>query len=296
MMILLTFSASFALIVNGEIAIKIIRGNLRMLGAYVAHIGIALFILGVIGSAVYSKEVDLDLVRNEPKEAFGYEMVFTGWNPIENNSKYSFNITLKQGEKNYKVSPVMYISDFNNGLMREPAILTTFTKDIYVSPLGYEEGTHNHDTEINLKENESTEFQGTQIVFKEFDITPETMAAMQSGKDFKLGAKLTASSKDVLKEFELFMVNTGGKIEYTSETIKELNLKVILKSLSADKISIQLSSADGSNQVTAESGKEVLTVTASVKPFINFVWIGVAVMVLGFFVSVTRRLKESLIR
>ena len=77
MMILLAFSASFSFFVNLEIAIKIIRGNMKMLGAYVAHIGIAFFILGVIGSAAYSKQMDIDLIKDEPKEAFGYQMTFT---------------------------------------------------------------------------------------------------------------------------------------------------------------------------------------------------------------------------
>ena len=34
---------------------------MKMLGAYVAHIGIALFLLGVIGSAVYSEQMNVDL-------------------------------------------------------------------------------------------------------------------------------------------------------------------------------------------------------------------------------------------
>ncbi len=97
MMILLSLAASFSLFVNLEIAIKIVRGNMKMLGAYVSHIGIALFILGVIGSAAYSKHVDIDLIKNEPKEALGYQLTFTGYNPIENNTKYAFNINLKKG-------------------------------------------------------------------------------------------------------------------------------------------------------------------------------------------------------
>ena len=41
--------------------------------------------------------------------------------------------------------------------------------------------------------------------------------------------------------------------------------------------------------------EEVLTVAAAIKPYISLVWIGVIVMVLGFFVAVARRLKESLL-
>ncbi len=66
MVILLALSATFALIVNLEIAVKIIRGNKKMLGAYVAHIGIALFILGVIGSSIYTREKDMNLIKNVP--------------------------------------------------------------------------------------------------------------------------------------------------------------------------------------------------------------------------------------
>ena len=105
MLILLAFSASFTVAVNVEIAIKIIRGNMKMLGAYVAHIGIALFLLGVIGSTAYSQETDIDLIKNQPQEAFGYKLTFTGYHPIENNTKYAFNINVEKGEKKYRVSP-----------------------------------------------------------------------------------------------------------------------------------------------------------------------------------------------
>src|SRR5690606_12392355 len=126
--------------VNLDIAIKIVKGNLKMLGAYVAHIGIALFILGVIGSAVYSEEVTVDLVKGKPSTAFGYEMTFTGYNLIANNTKYAFNIDVKKGNSQYNIAPIMYRSDFNNSIVREPAILTLLTKDIYFAPLGYDEG------------------------------------------------------------------------------------------------------------------------------------------------------------
>src|SRR4030067_2075658 len=191
MMIILAFSASFSLFVNLEIAIKIVRGNMKMLGAYVAHIGIALFILGVIGSAAYSTEKNIDLIKGEPKEAFGYQMTFTGFQSIENNTKYAFNVDIKKGDKVYSISPIMYISEFNNGLMREPAILTTFTKDIYVSPLGYEEGDRRAQdgSVFQLEKGGSVEFNGVKIIFTEFDISPETMQAMQQGKDFEMGAK-----------------------------------------------------------------------------------------------------------
>ena len=74
-----------------------------------------------------------------------------------------------------------------------------------------------------------------------------------------------------------------------------MNLDVRLVNLAAGKIDLSLTSLEVEKIQQVEEKKEVLTVTASVKPFINFVWTGVAVMVIGFFVAVARRLKESLV-
>ena len=300
MMILLALSASFSLFVNLEIAIKIVRGNMKMLGAYVSHIGIALFILGVIGSAAYSKHVDIDLIKNEPKEALGYQLIFTGFNPIENNTKYAFNINLKKGDRNYTISPVMYISEFNNGLMREPAILNLWTKDFYISPVGYDEGnsdSHNHDQVIDLEKGASSEINGAKISFDRFDMPAETMQAMQEGKDFQMGAVLTLETQGKKESFELLRKSVSGQTQFTDYTSQNAGVKIQLINLTAGKIQISVSNLDGTSEATAhQQPKEILSISASVKPFINLVWAGVLVMFMGFFVSVSRRLKESLVK
>jgi cytochrome c-type biogenesis protein CcmF len=293
MMLLLAFSAAFTLVVNIDIAFRVIRGGFKMLGAYIAHIGIALFLLGVIGSAGYSKQLDVNLEKNVPVQALGYEMVFTGYTPVENTSKYEFNISLKKGDKSYKVSPIMYISDFNNGLMREPAILNLVTKDLYVSPLGYEEDDGSKGDAVSMHKGDSKDFNNVKITFDEFNFPPEAMTAMRAGKDFQIGVNLTAESNGKKQSVNLEMISKGGQKTFTSFDLKDNNLKITLLNLDASKVDLAFSNLDGSDKVQKKS-MEVLTVTASIKPFINFVWIGVLIMVCGFVISVTRRLKESL--
>ncbi|MBE0539236.1 MAG: cytochrome c biogenesis protein CcsA [Ignavibacterium sp.] len=299
LLMLLTFSSAFALIVNAQIAFKIVKSNLKNLGGYVSHIGIAIFILGVIGSAGYSEHVNLDLIKNKPTQAFGYEMTFTGYTPIENNTKYAFNINMKKGDKSYTVSPVMYIAEYNNSLMREPAILNLFSKDVYLAPLGYDEGgtqnTGDGET-VKLEKGVKTEYKGSNISFDHFDVSAETMADMQAGKDFQMGAVLTIENGGKTEEFELFRKSVGGQIEFTDYTSAQAGIKVKLLNLTAQMIEVSITSSDGTNQQVVEKPKqEVLSVTASVKPYISLVWIGVIIMVLGFFVAVARRLKESLL-
>jgi cytochrome c-type biogenesis protein CcmF len=290
MLILLALSAVFTIVVNGEIALRVMRGNIKKLGPYVAHIGIALFILGVIGSAAYSREVDVNLVKDEPMEAFGYKMIFTGYNPIEDGQKFAFNIELQKGDSKYRVSPVMYISEFNKGLMREPAIINMVTKDFYVSPLGYDEGK-GHGSVMTLTKGASQEHDGVKFTFNEFNFSDETRQAMMNGSDFEIGVNLTAEYNGKQEGVIVALKSEKGERKFTSFDLKEANLTVQLQNIDASgKVQILVDHPQEGNKIT---GKEVLTITASVKPFINLVWAGVLIMFLGFIISAVRRTKET---
>jgi cytochrome c-type biogenesis protein CcmF len=295
LIMLLTFSTVFALVVNSEIVYRIIRGNKRMLGAYVAHIGIAIFILGVIGSSVYSKHIDIDLAKNETQTAFGYEMTFTGWKPIDNNTKYSFSIDVKKGSSEYNVKPVMYISDFNNSMMRIPAILTLPMQDLYFSPNGYDEGKQNNSAgkTVSMKKGESSEFNGVTITFTNFNLGEGTMKAMQEGKDFQMGADLLIEKNGNKETIELLRKETDKQVEFTDFISEKFDLKLKLISLTAGNIEIAVAGINENTEQITET-KEVLYISASVKPMISLVWIGIAVMVFGFFIAVARRLPESI--
>ncbi len=294
MIMLLAFSASFALIVNLEIAVKIIRGNMKMLGAYVSHIGIALFILGVLSTSIYSREKDLDLTKGQPQDAFGYQMTFTGYTSIDNNTKYAFNINMKKGSKEFQISPVMYISTFNNGLMREPAILTMLTKDFYISPLGYDDGSQNktQGQQVTMNLGQSTKFNGADIDYTDF-VAPD-MSTMMGGGDFQMGANLQIKKDGKIYKVEAIMKKEGRSVHFVPVEVKEADIKIQLQKIDPNSKTAELtfSKLDEASSAPAQP-KEVLSISASTKPFIGLVWTGVLIMVFGFFISVARRLKES---
>ncbi len=224
-------------------------------------------------------------------------MTFTGYEPIDNNTKYAFNINLKKGSKEFTVSPVMYISSFNNGLMREPAILTMFTKDLYVSPLGYDNGSTASSTqgqEVSLGLGDKTNFDGANVVYKDF-VAPD-MSVMMGGGDFQMGANLTIQKNGKTYNIEALMKKEGRDVHFVPIEIKAADLKIQLQKIDPTSKNAQFifSKLSGDNQVST-APKEILTISASTKPFVNLVWTGVLIMVFGFFISVTRRLKESLI-
>ena len=86
----------------------------------------------------------------------------------------------------------------------------------------------------------------------------------------------------------------GGKREFISAKVEELDLMIEMTNLDASgSISLILSSLSGEDEQIAEVQPEVLSIEASVKPFVNLVWMGVILMVVGFTISVVRRTKET---
>ena len=301
MAIIFLFSAYFTLVTNSYIAFKIIKGNASFVGGYIAHIGFALFMLGVIASGWFSQEKQMELIKGETKETFGYNITFTGYHPIEDGKKFAFDIEIeKDGSKNY-LAPVMYVSDFNQSLTRDPDILNLITKDLYISPISYEEaktssaGGHQH--EIVLQKGIPFEFHESEITFTKFNFPKDAMNAMQSGADFFIGAILKITHNGKTYSAEPRMKSSGGNKTYEHVTIEEANLKIEMLSLNASgKINViitELSSDENSDRAPQITKGASLWVDVSIKPFMNLIWIGTLTIVLGFLIAMVRRGKEA---
>jgi cytochrome c biogenesis factor len=70
-------------------------------------------------------------------EALNHKFEFTGYHPIDNGKKYAFNVNISDNNSSWKAAPIMFISKYNNSLMREPDILMGLSKDFYISPTEY---------------------------------------------------------------------------------------------------------------------------------------------------------------
>jgi len=297
MLALFTLSSVFAIVVNSEIAYRVVKTNRLKLGAYVAHIGIALFFVGVIATAGFTQEKQFDLIKGEKVSAFGHELTYTGYNLIEDGKKYAFNIDIEKGNSKSTIAPVMFIAEFNNSLMREPDILVGFTRDFYIAPVSYTEGENvNSDgTVFSVKKGESHSINGMNVTFNGFDFPQDAMNTMMGGGNFKIGAKITVEVNGTKTDYEPTMINSEGQVTYIPVDISETNSKIEIVRMDAGSASVELKVTDinsKENKTTAAS-KEVLSVEASIKPFISLVWLGVILMALGFIISAVRRTKEA---
>lgn len=292
MQILFTLSASFTLIANAEVLYRVIRGDRIKAGAYVAHIGIALFMLGVVATGGFTDQKRVDLIQGEAQTVLGEEIMFKGIRTFDQGRKYKFDITVGDQENPSVVSPVMFVAEFNNSLMREPDILSRITSDFYVSPVSYTEkgGAGGGGQKVTLRLNESTDFEGKKILFKKFNFSKEAMDAMMAGEEFQIGALLQITYNGQSVDAEAIMKSNGGNREFLPVVIKDADLKIEMTSLdAAGSLQVIISSLSKGSGLS----KEVLTVEASSKPFIGLIWFGTILMVVGFFISTVRRSRES---
>jgi cytochrome c-type biogenesis protein CcmF len=299
MPILLSFSSIFAIVVNFEIAYRIARKRVGHLGAYVAHLGIALFLLGVVATSGFSEQDSIDLEKGKASNIFGYNLTFLGYKPIENGKKYAFDIKVEKDNSSSTISPVMFVAEMNNSLMREPAIWNMLTKDFYVTPLSYEDGEGQNKSQgqgkrVTLQKGESIDHKGNKIVFDSFNFPSDAMSSMMGGGSFAIGANLSVESYGKTYRIEPKMNSLDGKREYVAAQIEELDLLVEMTNLDASgSVSLKLVSMSGDGEETFETTNEILSIEASVKPFINLVWTGVILMVIGFIFSIVKRTKEA---
>jgi cytochrome c-type biogenesis protein CcmF len=306
--ILFAFVSLIAFFINARMAVRILKSGKMNVGGMFAHIGIALFFLGVIGSAKYSEEINLSLQEGIPQEAFGYKFTYVGANPFmdANNKRdtmYAFNINIEKDNKEMTMRPVMFFSKFSNGVMKSPDIAYFSYKDLYISPMSLEEPSpFPQESTYNLKKGTKTKIEDLEVEFVDFDFGTMQKGGKEMGSgNYTLGAiiKITDGvNTETMNIKTQFVEGTPSPMPYTMEKNKKyvfyfLNMSV--KGEEAGGTTAQVVIMDPTKVSTA-SNKETLVVEASIKPFISVLWAGVVILFAGFFLSIVRRRKEIMMK
>jgi cytochrome c-type biogenesis protein CcmF len=284
----------FALIINARIAYKIfLKNNLRV-GPYVAHLGIMILFLGIVGSSKYSEEVNISLPLNETKSALGYDMTYRGATPFGNNDeKYHFNVVVEKDGKGFLLQPVMFYSDYSEGIMKNPDIANLGTKDVYLAPMSLESPKSFGENDVaHFSKGEEKQIKGLKIKFIDFDRSKFNQESMQSGGDNTIGAEFEVTyhgkTETVIAEQ---LISKGSTQNIPARLSGTDNFTFLLSHISvAGESSAELIVID--ETAPPSNSPETLVLTASVKPFINLVWGGTIIMALGFFASLYGRVKR----
>ncbi len=331
-MVAFFIASAFALFVNLQIAYKIAKGNPRFMGASVAHVGIALLFIGIIASTHYDRHVTLALPQGQPAKALGYKLTYVGTSEVNNgrtaynvvvqsgNSKFVAPLVMYPSA--YNGGAIMrhpYIfSLVNYDILTHPALMAfigrhMLTQDLYLSPQGMESAssgngfqTNEYGIDIPLQLNRPVKYGRYTFTFKGFEVPADQRAAMMSGESFRLSSliELTSSSGKTETISPTNYIEPDGQNKLNTVQTKSgdqftvMDVKVDNKTKAAEITLAYLpskKSADHSLLTKSdmpESNQQVLVIEATIKPFINLVWGGVVVMVIGFIITWRRRRSD----
>jgi len=304
-MILLAFVSLLAFFINLIMVIRVIKTGKPNFGGTLAHVGIALFFLGVIGSAKYSEEVNLSLELNKPMEAFGYKFTYVGAEPFmdannQSDTMYYFNVMVEKDNKEMKMKPVMYYSKFSQGIMKNPDIANFFMKDLYLSPMSYEEPQFfSNDQMYDFKKGDKKKIGNLEVEFVDFDFgnIQKGGKEMMSG-NYTIAATLKISDGKNTETISPKLHAINGQQDYIKADSKLspgmefyfTSMKLSGEEQGGNSASIGI--VDTKDPTKKSRKDETLVASVAIKPFIWVLWTGVAVLVIGFFIAVFRRRKE----
>jgi cytochrome c-type biogenesis protein CcmF len=294
------FAAAFSLGANVMVASRIFTGNPKFAGGSIAHVGLAIMFFGFVFSTRYGGKETLALPEGRPVSTMGYTLTYHGYRPID-KEKFAFHVSVEKDGKESRVAPVMYMSEYNNGLMRNPDIANLITHDFYLAPLSLEQPSADGPAieRVMIRHGETKSIGKVAMTFLDFDLSDEQRMAMLEGKEARIGAKLRVAvdgGEPVEVSPGKLMGKEGGPQDDPATVDGKYQLVITSMRPNAEdktKGQVEIGVRDISASAAAGSQPDVLMVEASTKPAINLVWAGVIIMLVGFGTTIVRRAQEA---
>jgi cytochrome c-type biogenesis protein CcmF len=243
-----------------------------VLSSRLAHIGVAVMVLGIVASSLHSQTEHRELPLGKYTVIESAALTFRGLTGAE---KSALAFTFARGRSVKEIETPYYMDGRTHSLYREPYISYGFAHDVYISPVEYRSGLDSL-TRFVLEKGSSVESQGIKITFTGFDVDRQHMMA---GGDMKLFAKLTLErgphSASIRPGLELrggdSRESIAARIPFTGQQVRLLDFNV----------------SDGTVYLFVEAPKgaavppDLAVVEVSFKRLIWFVWLGTVFIALG---------------
>jgi len=203
----------------------------------------------------------------------------------KSDSKY-LNVRVEKDNKEIIMKPVQYMNTIGNGISSEPDIANFATNDLYLSPKNYSEAEFFH-KQYEVKKGDKVDFEGVQVQFLDFS----NKGANMKGGDAPVGAILKVTSGNKIDTIIPTVKLGQGNPQYTAGQIAikpTYNFFLEKVNVSGENTTASLYFEDSARR----SSSETLVLSVSIKPFINILWTGTVVLVLGFFFSVYKRGRD----
>jgi cytochrome c-type biogenesis protein CcmF len=291
----LSFAAAFTLFANLSVAYAILRGNPLLGGGSIAHMGVAFVLLGVVATSFYSRKETVSLEIGKPVQSLGCTLKYVGYHPID-QERYAFLVQVEKGSNKFMLAPIMYYSDYSQGIMRNPDIANLWTRDFYISPVSLDTPEGDDSKNVTLAKGKPDQIGDATVTFEGFDFSDAERAKMMEGQDFMIGANLLVEKAGKKSTIVAKMKNSKGSISYEPASFEGMKFTITRtepNNEDPEKSAVELAVETAGSDAPKENRPETLVVEASIKPYINVLWIGTFTILVGLTMTIIRRSRET---
>ncbi len=309
MLLLLLFAAFFAFYGNGSVLWRIARGNLRLAGGSLTHVGFALMLLGIFASTIFNDPLsdgqgaDLRGSRDNFILQLGQTKTVEGWTVTydgkhfndRGRTVYALDVAAPNG-KQFETANVVYQSDAEQWI-QHPHVQPFVDEDLYVAvfPSAMMSGSAaaNAPGELLLRRGETAPLDGGAftVEFVSYELAPDTADLPADSLDLAVGAVLrvtNAATGETRTVQPVYAIRTDRSQQFVPTRIPEWDLSFAFTGMQVDSDAVQLA-VEGAQAVP----EDWVVVQAYRKPFISLLWLGTIVLGVGFVLSIVRRVREQ---
>lgn len=301
LILLLVFVSFFAFFGNGMVLLRIARGNLKMAGGAITHIGLVIMILGIIASSGFSEALSTQpnrenfvMTLGETRMVNGYQVTYAGNEPDErNHTVYTLNFTDPQG-RSFSLYPVAY-ENKSGQWIEHPDVKMFVEQDLFVSVspgARFDSDTPQQGEQLPLAQNEKTMLgnQEYTIHFKQFD-TQVDPSLLPENHEIAVAAVVELTNLRTSETRELrpiYIINQDRTVQQLRAEVEDWGVTITFASMNVDT---------GQANFVIDGVKlmpdDWVLVQAFEKPMIGLVWIGLILMTGGFILAMYRRIADQ---
>lgn len=288
-MLVLLFSVVFVIVANLWRVTEIVRRSTLGAGGFIAHLGVATLLGGLILSRGYERKAMLVVRDGHPESALGYTVAYKGMSSkdfFDRDRKVEFDITGPRGEK-FVSRPGHYMYRAGDDTKDQvwPSIERFPTHDVYVSmspPI-----VSVTEKPMVMKPGDSQDVDGTLVEYLKFTREGEVG---QMGTKFGAQVRLTVTDKDHERHQYL---------AHPTLTMSQEGLKPSIESIGPDfniAIAGMMNAADKSIPLMLMFSPPLYQIELYEKPFTGLVWLGTGILTLGGLMSAFSRRRVTAAR
>ena len=317
--VLLLFTSIWAFTANLDYLIRILKGNIKNSGSSIAHMGIALILLGALISNVEKQVIsrnmlNVDLGKDFPNNenillyqgdtlAMGeYYVSYKGKEKEGVNLFYEIeyfkaNHGTGKMEKQFSLKPIVQLNQ-RMGNVSEPSTHRFLSRDIYthITYAELDEGKAKADEEgykeakpHMMKVGDTIVASNSMYTFYELDKNIDKKSFELNEDDLAVGAKIKVTDVNRKEYFVEPVFVLRGSTPFTLfAEVEQLGLKFGFTKIDPESGKMEISVAEKQSNT-----RDFVIMKAIIFPQINLLWTGCILMFIGTWVAIRKRLIES---